>query len=374
MAADENETGQKTEQPTGRRLSQARTDGIVARSQDMSQVLGMVAAFIALQMLSPYIWESLVAVFRGSLSGKFTHEPLTIASLHFGFTSVLSTVLPIVFLLIVIAALFGAGSLAIQTGFLWSSKLLKPRFSMLNPISGLGRLLSFRNLFNIAKQVAKLCIIGPIAYFAFIELFPKFLGLMDVQIDELLPFTASSASFVFWRIIWLLFVLAIIDYAWQRFSTNKQLKMTKWEVKDERKAVEGDERAKTHIRAKSMQRVRKRMMEDVKKADVVVTNPTHLAIALQYSMLPGAAPQVVAKGRGHMAEKIKEVARKHGVPVLERKSLAQALFKTVEIGQAIPYELYAAVAEVLAYVYKLKGINPFRNRKAAARGSETTKH
>jgi len=265
-------------------------------------------------------------------------------------------------LIMLIAAVFGAGSMAVQTNFLWSWKLVKPKAMHLNPMKGLKRIFSINNSVNTLKQIAKLCIIFPIAWVAFFDLFPQLRDLMELNIHEILPFTAMAASYVFWKImIWLL-ILAILDLIWQKFRNKKQLKMSKHEVKEERKSVEGDEKTRRRIMAIGLQRARERMMKEVPSADVVVTNPTHFAVALKYTMEAGSSPKVVAKGRGYLAERIKRIAKENGVAVIERKTLAQSLYKMVEVGQEIPYELFKAVAELLAYVYRIKGKTPKKRR------------
>ncbi|MCC6220710.1 MAG: EscU/YscU/HrcU family type III secretion system export apparatus switch protein [Deltaproteobacteria bacterium] len=359
MAADENDTGEKTERPTAKRLSEARTEGQVARSTDLSQVMGLIAAFIGLQMVAPRLWRDLLIVTQSGLSGKYSSEEFSLNLLQSQFIGLLKLILPDLLFITIIAALFGAGTTALQTKFLWSNKLLKPKFRNLNPVSGIKRLFSTQNAVNVLKALAKLCIIAPIAYFAFFEVFPEIMELMRVPITHLLPFTSQVSTLVFRRIMSLLLVLAILDYLWQSYKTNKELKMTKVEIKEERKAVEGDEKTKLQIRAKAMQRARENMFAAVRTADVVVTNPTHIAVAIKYNLTEDHAPKVVAKGKGFIAEKIKEIAAKDNIPVIERKPLARALFANVEIGQFITYELFAAVAELLAYVYKLKGKSPF---------------
>ncbi len=367
MAASESESGaEKSEEPTAKRLSEARREGQVAKSTDLSQVMGLAAAFTALWFIAPWLWNDLETVFRGGLSGKHSGGELSIQKLRHEFMGLILLLLPKILLLFLIAAGAGAGTLAFQTKFLWSNKLLKPKFSNINPIKGLKRLFSMQNFVNLLKSIFKLIIICPIAYFAFFDIFPGFLALMHAPISQFLPYTGEAASVIFWRIVPLLFVLALADYAYQKWNTHRTLKMTKDEVKDERKALEGDEKTKMQIRQKALQRARERMMQDVQTADVVVTNPTHIAVALKYDIAPGSAPTVVAKGRGYVAERIKKLARENKVPVLERKALARALFKAVEVGQSIPYELYTAVAELLAYVYKLRGNNPFGKRRTAA--------
>lgn len=356
--AEENDTGTKTEAPSGKRISQAREDGMVGKSIDLSQVLGMSAAFVALQYIGPLFWDDMTIILRGGFTSRFSTEEFTLPALRLQFFGLLWLLLPHVLALMTIAAFFGAGSTAIQTKFLWSWKLVKPKFNYLNPIQGIKRLFSIANAVNLLKSIGKLCIIGPIAYFAFIDMLPRLITLMGIPITQLLPIANDAMSTIFWKIIKFMVVFALCDFAWQKYSTHKKLKMTKVEVKEEHKAQEGDESVRMQIRSKGLTRIRQRMMHAVKRADVVVTNPTHLAIALEYDFAPGSAPKVIAKGRGYVAEKIKEIARANNVPVIERKPLARALFKMVEVGQSIPFELYQAVAELLAFVYKLKGKNP----------------
>ena len=363
----ENDTGEKTEKPTGRRISEARREGQVVRSVDLSQVLGLTAAFVAIQYLAPRLWMDIIIISRSGFGGGAHPADFSIEGLQRNFFALIALILPHILLLLFISALFGAGSTAIQTKFLWSSKLFRPKWPNINPIAGIKRIFSIHNAVNLLKSIAKLCVILPIAYFAFLESFPTIMQLSQAPLTFLFPFTASAMSLVFWRIIKLLFVLAILDYAWQYYSVNKKLKMTKVEVKDEHKSVEGDEATKMSIRSKGLARARERMMQAVRTADVVVTNPTHYAVALKYDLSISKAPMVVAKGRNFMAERIKEIAREARVPVIERKPLARALFATVEIGQEIPYELYAAVADLLAYVYRITGKNPLRKRPTSAK-------
>lgn len=359
MAAESETGAEKSEAPSAKRLTQARSEGQVGKSTDLSQVLGMTAAFIALQYVAPSIWEDLQILTKGSLSFETSSEPFTIDLMRTHFYGLIKLLLPEILLIVLIAAIFGAGSIALQTKFLWSNKLLKPKFSNLNPITGIKRLFGAQNAMNTFKSIAKLCIICPIAYYAFFDLFPGLLQLIDAPLQDIFPYTSYASAYIFWRVMALLLILAILDFIWQKYSTHRQLKMTKEEVKDEKKSVEGDEKTKLQIRSKALQRARDRMMQNVPTADVIVTNPTHYAVALAYHVGEHSAPTVVAKGRGHVAKRIRKMAQEHGVPVLERKPLARALYKAVEVGHTIPYELYAAVAELLAYVYKLKGRNPF---------------
>ena len=369
--AEEGDSGEKTEDPTARRRSQSRADGMVGRSVDLSNLLGLVAAYIGLQHISPMLWEDMQLVTRMSFTTQYFREPLTLVEAHNGFIGLLWIVLPEIILLMIISAFFGAGSTLLQTDFLWSWKLLKPRMKSIDPFAGISRIFSKNNAIQLAKSIAKLCIIGPIGYFAFIEFFPQLVGLMEAPLTDLIPFTAIATDHIFWQVVKFVTVVAILDLIWQKFKNKEDLKMSKHEVKDERKAVEGDEATKRRIRQLGMQRLRDQMFRSIPTADVVVTNPTHIAVALSYSGERGQAPRVVAKGKGYVAERIKRIAKQNGIPVLERKPLARALFKAVNIGQEIPYELYQTVAEILAYVYRIKGKQAFKSKPQTGQGAST---
>lgn len=359
--ADES-VGEKTEQPTGKKLSQSRQQGMVAKSADLSQLLSMITAVIVLNRIAPTLWGKLQVVFRWGFTSELGKTGWSISELRWHFINLIYFILPELLILLGTVAFVGAFSTLLQTNFLWTSKLLKPKFGMLNPLSGLKRIFSINNTVQLLKSIAKLCIIGPVAYFGLMAIFPEFISLMDLPLIQILPYTANAAGEIFWQIAKLLLILSIFDYIYQKVSVSKKLKMTKQEVEDERKSAEGDEKTKYKIRQKALQRARQRMLNAVKTADVVVTNPTHFAVALNYSDGKGAAPVVVAKGADHLAAKIREIAKTNSVPVVERKLLARTLYANVEVGHEIPYELYAAVAEVLAYVFRIKGRNPFKNR------------
>jgi len=360
--ADENDSGEKSELPTGKRMGEARSDGMVIRSVELSQVLSITTAFMLLQYLAPSMWGKLILLFRDCFTSRYSTEFWSIDDLRYNFYMLVWRMLPDLLVLLVITAFFGAGSTLLQTNFNLSWKMVKPKLSRLNPIAGLKRLVSIQNFVQLLKALAKFAIIAPMGYLGFYELLPQLLTLMQMPVDQLLPITGSAMALVFWKIMKLMTVLAIIDYFWQRYRVTKQLKMTKVEVKDERKSTEGDDRTRMQFRQRAMQRARQRMLQSVKSADVIVTNPTHFSVALKYSMERGSAPKVVAKGQDHMAFKIREIARQAGIPIVERKPLARALYKDVEVGQEIPYELFSAVAELLAYVYRIRGRNPFANR------------
>jgi flagellar biosynthetic protein FlhB len=207
---------------------------------------------------------------------------------------------------------------------------------------------------NTLKSIVKLALILPIGYRALKAMAPRMISLMHVEVEDVLSFTGQACTQLFWKIMYILIALAVFDYLWGKRQWNKNVMMTKEEVKDERKAAEGDETTKRRIINKGLQRIMQRIRQTVPTADVVVTNPTHFAVALKYDRNSMAAPKVVAKGQDYLALRIRELAKESGVPVLERKALARALYSSTEVGSEVPRELFKAVAEVLAFVYKLK--------------------
>ncbi len=348
----------KTEKPTGKKLGEARTQGMVGASADLSNVLSMTAAYIAFQHIIPSLWLGLISLTKASLNfGDYKDGNIESALIKGPLTPLLH-ISPLIFIVLLSAALTGALSTLLQTNFLWANKLFKPNFSHLNPISGIKKIFSLSNTFNLFKSIMKLAIIGPIGYYTFIDFFPSLLSLIDVPLDEHLTIGSIAMGNSFVKIITYLLILAILDLIWQKWRTAKKLKMSKQDIKDEAKASEGDESVKRKIISLGLTRARQRMMQDVPKADVIVTNPTHISVALKYDSKLGAAPIVLAKGKGHVALRIREIAKANNVPIVEKKPLARALFASVEVGKEIPYDLFKAVAEVLAYVYRLKGKRP----------------
>jgi flagellar biosynthetic protein FlhB len=354
----DNDSADKTEEPTAKRLSKARSDGEVAQSADLSSVFSITAAFISFFILAPAVWDGLLELTRSALNFANTPPGTNDMRLFMSVAGPIKSLTPLLLIVMISAAISGSLCTLSQTSFLFTTKPLTPKLSKLNPINGLKKMMGTDNWFNLGKSIAKLCVIGPIGYFTFLDFFPQLLGLMSLPINQHLSIGSAAIITSFIRIITLLLILALIDYTWQKWRMHKKLKMSKQEVKDEDKSTNGDESTKRKILAIGLQRARQRMMQDVPKADVVVTNPTHLAVALSYTGEPGQAPIVLAKGRGFVAQRIREIAKANGVPVIERKPLARALFASVEVGKEIPYELFKAVAEVLAYVYRIKGKRP----------------
>jgi flagellar biosynthetic protein FlhB len=256
-----------------------------------------------------------------------------------------------VMIAVVLAAL--AANVA-QVGFSMSTKSLMPDLKKLNPLAGFKRWVSLRSLVELVKNLAKLFIVGWVAYRTVAKEWDVLPTLGDRDLADSMVYLVDISFRIFWRCVEAMVVLALLDWAYQRYDFEKNLKMSKQEVKDEFRQSEGDPMVKSRIRGIQRDQAKKRMMKQVPDSDVVITNPTHYAVALAYHPGEMEAPQLMAKGMNLVAQKIKEVAREHGIPVVEDKPLAQALYKQVEVGQSIPYELYEAVATILAHVYRTK--------------------
>jgi flagellar biosynthetic protein FlhB len=249
-----------------------------------------------------------------------------------------------------------AGLLAnfVQVGFLFSAEAIAPKLSKIDPFKGFQRLFSMKSFAELTKNIVKLCIVSYIAYVTVKGELDGLPSLMDRSIGDITVYMGEVSFKIILRTCWVLVVLAVLDYVYQRWEYEKGLKMSRQEIKDEFRQTEGDPLIKARIKRIQREMARKRMMARVPKADVVITNPDHIAVALKYDQSKMFAPIVVAKGAGFLAEKIRELARQNNVPVVENKPLAQVLYKMVKVEEVIPENLYRAVAEILAYVYGLK--------------------
>lgn len=342
----------KTEAPTPRRRHEARQEGQVARSLELNSALVLIASLILIKLSGP----SLVNHFREVAMHSFTSFPkhdFTVGGVSTDLARLLLETGTAIAPLIIGVAVVGFAGSAVQVGLVISGKALQFKAERLNPISGIARMFSVRAGVELLKSIAKILIVGYIVY--------SFLRTRYTDIESLVGADYLTTCSVVGQLTWdlmlrtgmALVVIAGLDYMFQRMQLEKQLRMTKQEVKEDYKRTEGDPLVKSRIRGKQRELARHRMMGDVPKADVVVTNPTHYAVALRYDIETGSAPVVLAKGQRLIAQKIKDIAIEAGVPIVENVQLARALYASVEIGQEIPAELYQAVAEILAYVYRL---------------------
>lgn len=352
MAGEQGED--KTEQPTGKKLADARKEGNVAQSREIPSVLILAGSVGVLFFAGSWMFGRLIDMMRVMYQRAGTQSMMP-ESMHTLLWEVfLNSVVVLLPLMLVVMAAGVAGNVA-QFGFLFTGEKLTPNLAKLNPVSGLKKLFSLRSLVELAKSIVKLVIIGGIAYIVIHRHLDQIPGLMQLGIGDILRFIGQVSFQLCFYTCMVLFLLAVLDFAYTKWQHLQDLKMTKQEVRDEYKQREGDPSVKARIRSAQREMARQRMMEAVPDATVVITNPTHLAIALKYE--EGMhAPQVVAKGAGFVAQKIKAIAADNGIPLVENKPLARTMFKSTEIGDFVPADLYRAIAEILAYVYRLKGL------------------
>jgi flagellar biosynthetic protein FlhB len=351
--ADDFSQEERTEQATPRKREQARQKGQVARSQELNSVVVIFFGVISLMIFSSSIYSGLSNVFFYNV--HMSNTELTMATAYQLFINNGSALLKIIGPILIILGVVGLLINLAQVGTVISFEPLTPKLEKLDIIQGFGRLFSTKTIIELLRDTLKISIIGYIAYLTLKSELKNYVPLVDQEVGQILVFTARVSLKICLRVSAALLILAILDYVYQRFDFERRIRMTKQELKEEYKLYEGDPLIKSRIRRIQREIAHARMMHDVPKADVVVTNPTHLAVALQYDSTTMSAPKVLAKGERLIAEKIKEIAMKAGIPIVENQPLARALFEAVEVGTYIPAKLYKAVAEVLAYVYKLKG-------------------
>jgi|UniRef100_A0A7V6DNL2 flagellar biosynthetic protein FlhB len=343
----------RTEEPTPKRQAEARKKGQIARSRDLSASLVLLSSLGVLTFWSASMGIKIAALVRTSLEqlrpGLVTPASVSTLALRSGLA--MGQILAPVWLCLIVTAI---AANCLQGGWIFSTERLTPDLTRIQLFGGLKRLFSGKSLVELAKSLAKVCFIGLLMYSFFKSRVMNFLTLTHQDTGQLLSLLESTSLQLSGKVILLLLFLGALDYFYQRYSFTKNLRMTKQEVKDEMRQVEGDPRVKARMRSLMRQLASRRMMAAVPEADVVVTNPTRLAIALRYDSATMIAPQVVAKGRGFVALKIIALAQEFGVPRVENRPLARSLFRQVEVGETIPTSLYRAAAEVLAYIYSLK--------------------
>lgn len=354
MAENSNDTPQdeKTEEPTQQRLEESRREGNVAQSKEITAFLVLLGCVGTIYFGGSNLLEVYFDSFRqlANLAGTMQINMSTVGKLlYITIGSIAKIVLPIA----AIGFAAGIAGTIVQVGFNFSTKPLEPNLNKLNPISGFKRIFSMNTIVEGAKSVAKLIAIGTVAYFMAVDSVVTAPVLVEFESVEIVNYMGVVGFRMIGAISLALFVIAGGDLAWQKFQYIKKLRMTKQELKDELKNREGDPLLKARIRSIQRERAQKRMMEEVPKADVIVTNPTHIAIALKYDAENMEAPKVIAKGSDYIALKIKEIAKDKRIPLVENVPLARALHKSVKVGQYIPRSLYQAVAEVLAYIYRM---------------------
>lgn len=343
----------KTEEATPKQRNRARDEGNVPRSEEVPKAVGLLAGVIIIRLLFPYLSEKITDSCHFFLNKQLLTE-LTPASTYWLFVysvqQMAFIVLPIM-IFILLACFF---CIRLQVGHLWTLKPFKPKLSQFNLIKGLGKICNLDSAIKLVRSILQAAVIAIAPYIVIKTEMNNLLPLFHKSVEGITIFILELSYKTFIYALVPMIIIAIIDLVYQRWDYEENLKMTKDEVKDERKQAEGDPEVKKEQRQKMLSSMQQRMIKEVPEADVVITNPTHLAVAIKYDPTRAPAPLVLAKGADHIAEKIKEIAKENNIPIKENKPLAQALYKSVEIGESIPEEMYKAVAAILADLYKYK--------------------
>ena len=356
--ADEGTGGEKTEAPSDYRKEKAREEGQVAKSVEINTAILIVGLFFALKMTASFMYKNLIkvinqsfvliespdAIFTPSAASKWVTR---------AFGDMLFTALPI----FGVAMVLGIVANIIQVGWKPTAKAMQPKFNRLNPIEGMKRIFSKKAFLELFKSLGKFGLIAFIIYTAIADEILSMVNLVNVNADQAMIYIGKVVVSLGIKVGGFFAIIAVIDYFFQRRELMKNLMMSKQEVKEEYKELEGDPNIKQQRRNKQRQMSMSRMMQDVKTADVIITNPTHFAVGIKYDRdaVDQRPPYVVAKGQDYLAQRIKDIARENKVEIVENKPLARTLYATCEVGDSIPEELYQSVAEVLAFVYKLQG-------------------
>lgn len=355
--------GERSEAPTPRWLQEIRKRGDVVRSSEFNTAVGLLAGAVTLRFIGPMVFEKMRLTLEATLlhPTAFAFDPDSIRFV--GLDQTIAAAMTIVPLMLVVMVA-GIASNLIQVGMMFNPSLAAPRPSRINPISGFKRLFSAQGLVELAKAGVKLLIIGGVIYQALQEQQGAILMLLRRDLLGGTAWLADLSADIMVRVGAVFLVLAGADYIFQRWQFMKNARMTKEQLKEELRSTEGSPEMRARMRQYARTLAMSRMMRDVPTADVIITNPTHLAVAIKYEM-GSRAPKVIAKGPNLLAERIKQIARDKSIPIIENRPLAQALYQAVEVGAEVPAQLYQVVAEVLAFVYRLRAPRTFA---AAARG------
>lgn len=350
---------EKTEKPTPRRRERARSEGNVAKSAEINSGAILLTGTLVLALIGKSIFIGLIDLMKTVFANATTYTMMP-SSFHIsvikGAEYMGKLLAP--YLLAVMAV--GIAVNVMQVGFMFTTKPLQPKLNKINPISGMKKFFSLRSVVDLFKNIIKVTVVGLIAYLIIRQECVNYIPVMQQEEWQILSLIGRIGFKV---AIWCslaIFVIALFDWIYQKFEYEKGLKMTKEEIKDEMKSSEGDPQIKGKIKGLQLQAVLTRMMQQVPEADVVITNPVHYAVALKYDEDEMMAPKLVAKGARKLAKRIKEIAIEHEIPIVENPPLARAIYQAVQVGQMIPEMFYQAVAEVLAYVYRLKNKIPFQ--------------
>lgn len=350
------EGGEKTEEATPKKLEDARKEGQVARSTELITAAALVALFGSLKIFISYIAGSFIDAFKqyyGSLE-TYSNDVFNVNYATTYIRSAMTDVILICLPIFAVAIVVVIGINVFQVKWQPTGKPLMPKFSKLNPINGFKRMFSMDKLVELVKSILKIGLVGYIAYSTLVDSADMVNILYDVGIGQAIALIGDTVINFGLKCSFIYVIVGLADYLYQKFKFAKDMRMTKQEIKEEYKQTEGDPKIKGQIRQKMREASQRRMMQKLPEADVVITNPTHLACAIKYDREMAEAPVLIAKGADYLAKKIRETAQEYEIPIVENKPLARMLYHNVELDEQIPQELYQMTAEVLAYVYSLK--------------------
>ena len=345
---------EKTEAPTEKKRRESREEGQVAFSRELPSAALLAGILLTLIATSPLILDAFREMTTQIFRDMSEADELSIGSLYDLSGEIFSTLLPAFAPFAAIIVLVGILASVLQVGVQITLKAIAPKFNKISPLTGLKRLFSTQSLADFLKSMAKLIIVGIVGYITYMDKITELNGLSVATPEAILEYNFTVVAEVSGKIVLALVAIAIFDYIYQRWHHEKQLMMTKQEVKEETKQTEGDPQLKARIRQIQREMSNARMMQEVPKADALIVNPTHFSVAVLYDRDVMEAPEVIAKGIDHMALRMRTVARENSVPILERPELARDLYANVEIGETIPERFYKAIAEILAFVYRLR--------------------
>jgi len=347
-------SGEKTEKATPKKRQESRKKGQVAKSSEVPGALILLSCICFLVMLGPFMEKQLLALVGDAFLNRLNME-VTDSNIYALFTHYVVQMLVLVAPVFVIVVVVAFAGYYVQIGWMFTLEPLQPKLEKLDPLKGAKNIFGMRSVVEFLKSSLKLVSVSIVVFTVLWSQKERMLDLAHLPVPDIFAFVTSLTVKLGIFIAVLLLILAIFDYMYQKYEYEKNLRMSKQDIKDEYKNVEGDPLIKAKIKERQRRMALMRMMQEVPKADVVITNPTHFAVALKYDSTKMDAPTVVAKGQDYLALRIRELAKENGVITMENKPLARALFERTDIGQSVPGDLFQAVAEVLAYVYRLKG-------------------
>lgn len=356
MAEEAEDDNEKTEEPTARRLDEARKEGNIAQSREINSLFLLGAFVLNIAIFAPFAVPQITALLKPLLEQP-DRIPLDLAGIQHLFWHLFSSLLWIAILPALLALFVSVAAGYVQFGLIWSGAQLKPDWSRISPLAGMKRLFSTRSLAEFVKGLLKIICVGLACYYSILPSMSELQHSIMLAPSVLLSDSRSSAITMMLSALSVITAIAVMDFLYQRFQYLQKLRLSRQELKEEFKETEGNPLIKQRLRQLRQERARKRMMAAVPSADVIITNPSHYAIALKYDPAKMSAPELVAKGVDLMAAKIKEIATQHKIPIVENPPLARGIYASVEIGMEVPPEFYKAVAEIIAFVFRLKRRN-----------------